>query len=312
VGTVDDARDEIGAALADPAAGGPQTALRVLGLALRWSAAAVRGVEGGPGGSTALAALYALDDALEEIGPLAAALPGLLAAASPGEQVGGGTKELLERLAGAAEQVAAERARLEELTAGEEELRARLAEHDALRRQADELRRLERLVLALDALAEQQQVIADRLAALRGRDAGVEEALRTSGDALVRLSEDQLAVLGPQTRQVLERAAAAQGALSAQVREHARQTAELAAYQDRLERIRAEHGARLASLRRYAAADRDLSRALGTEDASLARVEEYAAGVEAQLREADRVLADLLAEREAADTDGKVMMQRTG
>lgn len=318
-----DARQEISAALADTAAGEPEAALRVLGRALRWSATALRGVDGGAAGSRALVALFALDDALEESHGLAEALTALLAAAAPGSGPGARSEELMRQLTDVTERVGAERAVLEKLAATEESLRERLAAHEALRAQVDELRRLERLVLALDALQEQQEVIARRLAELRGRDTGVDEALWTSSDALVRLSDDQLAVLAPQTRQVLERAADAQRALAAQEREHAASAAELAAYQDRSERIRSERGAQLASLQRYAAADRDLARALqtpqgapagtatGEQEVSLAQVETAAADIERRLRAADDALTRVLAERESQDRDGRDVVLRT-
>lgn len=330
---MNEAAEEIAAALAGPGAREPEAevALRVLGLALRWAGAALGRVDGGESGTPALAVLFALEDALGETGALADALPALLAAAMPGEAFGGGTEELMRRLASVRERVGQERERvelahaaLEKLTAAEEGLRERLAEHEALRRQVDELRRLERLVLALDALQEQQEVIAERLAALRGRDAGVEETLRTSGDALLRLSEDRLAALAPRTREVLERAEAAQRALAAEERAHGDAAADLAEREARLERIRDAQGDRVASLRVYAAADRELAQALAAPAGSpngvvapehrvaLAEVEAAAAEIEQRLGAADEALRRVLAEREDRDRDGKSVVHRTG
>ncbi|MYY01555.1 hypothetical protein [Streptomyces sp. ATexAB-D23] len=329
---MNEAADEIAAALSGPGADGPEaeTALRVLSLAFRWAAAALGRVDGGGSGADALAALFAFEDALEESAALAGALPALLAAAMPGDAFGGGTEALMRRLTEVRAEVREARERadlahaaLEKLTAAEETLRGRLAEHRALRRQVDELRRLERLVLALDALQEQQEVIAERLAALRGRDAGVEGTLRTSSDALVRLTEDQLAALAPQTREVLERAEAAQRALSAEEREHGDVAAELAERQARLERIRDAQGDRVASLRRYAAVDRDLAGALATPGGApagvvapehrvaLAEVEAVAGDIERRLGEADAALRRVLTERAGRDGDGKSVVRRT-
>lgn len=294
-----------------------ESALLELGRAFRRAVAALEQVDDGAGGAHALGALFALDDALEESRPLAGLLPGLLAAAAPGDRVAGDAEDLVRQFAELTVRVAEERAALEELRASEEALRNRLAEHESLRRQVDELRHQEQLVLALDALQEQQEVIADRLAALRGRDTGVEEALRTGGDDLVRLSEDQLAVLAPRTRQILERAAAAQGELAAAEREHSEGAAELAAYETRWAQIQEAHGAQLASLRRYAAADRDLAHALGEpqgapggtatpqQHLSLADVEAATVDMERRLRAADEVLRRVVAEREAQDVQGR-------
>ncbi|GGX73313.1 coiled-coil domain-containing protein [Streptomyces hiroshimensis] len=330
---MDDAGREIADVLAAADIPEQEAALRVLGCAFRWAAAAIGRLDGGASGSPALAALYGLDDALEEGRALAGALPGLLAAARPGHEVGSGTEELMRRLADATDQVAGERATLEKLVATEAALRRRLAEHEMLRRQVDELRRLERLVAALDALREQQEVIGERLAALRGRDAGVEEALRTSSDALVRLTEEELAVLAPQTRRTLERAAEAQGALAAAEREQHATAEELASCRDRLQRIRDERGAQLASLSRHAQADRELARALREAAAATgatgaagaagaasvpqeqhvtpAEVEAVTETIERRLREADEALGRVLEEQRRQDAEGRVMLLRT-
>lgn len=322
---VDDARQGITEALAQTGVSEEEAALRVLGLAFAWAADTVRRVDGGASGSRALAALYVLDDALDEGRALVAALPGLLDAAMVGERGRLGTEELAGQLTEAADRVARERAALEELAATEETLRTRLAEHEGLRRQVGELRRLERLVVALDALHGQQRVIGERLAALRGRDAGADEALRTSADALIRLSDDELGALAPQTRQTLDRAAAVQSALAAEERRHADGAAELAEAQDRLERIRAERGAQLASLRLHAEADRDLARALGgpppgdpgrpcgeAHRVSLSQVESAAVDIERRLREADEALTRVLGDRDAEDAGGRETFRRTG
>ncbi|KUN06181.1 hypothetical protein AQI95_14905 [Streptomyces yokosukanensis] len=314
---MNDPRREIAATVADTGRPEAESALRVLRLAFGWAAEVLEQVDDSAGGSHALGALFALDEALEEGRTLDARLPGLLAAAAPGDRVAGDVEDRMRRHTELTEQVAAARADLAGLRAAEEALANRLAEHETLRRQVDELRRRERLVLALDALQEQQEVITDRLAALRGRDTGVEEALRTSSDALVRLSEDQLAVLAPQTRQLLDRAAAAQGELADAEDKYGQGIGQLAACQTRLAQIQETYGARLASLRRYAAADRDLARALGEprgaaagtatprQHLSLAEVEAAAADMERRLRAADECLHQVIAEREARDHEGR-------
>ncbi|MFC8665716.1 hypothetical protein [Streptomyces sp. NPDC057199] len=320
---VDDCRRGIAEALAADDTSDQEAALRVLGHALRWAAAALRRQDDAAGGAPALAALYALDDALEDARGLAQALPGLLAAARPGDQVARGTGDLMRELTEVTDRVRGERETLERLADTQAALRGRLAEHEGLRRQVDELRRLERLVVALDGLQEQQQVIGARLAELRGRDAGVDEALRTSSDALVRLTEDQLTVLAPRTRGTLERAATVQSALAAAEREYRASSDELATYQDRLEAVQAAQGSRLASLNRHARADRLLARALHEASGAgapatapdggltLEQVEAAADVIERRLRDADEILTAVLEEREELDTEGKVVVPRT-
>jgi hypothetical protein len=324
-GSVEDSRREIAEALAASDTTGAGAALQVLGHAFRWVTAALRGLEGGAGGSDALAALFDLDLALEAGSALPDVLPGLLAAARPGDQGAPYTEELTRRLAQTTDRVRVERERLEKLTATEEALRARLTLHEELRRQVDELRRLERLVVALDGLRDQQQVIQERLVELRGRDAGADEGLRTSSDALVRLTEDQLAVLAPQTRQTLERAATAQRALAAAEREYRASSDELAACHDRLERIRTDRGGQLASLARHAQADRELAHALrgavgpvgaasavAEETVTLEQVATVTEVIERRLREADEALGRVLEERAGRDRDGRVTVPHGG
>ncbi|MEU9166307.1 hypothetical protein AB0D34_00585 [Streptomyces sp. NPDC048420] len=320
---MDDSRRGITETLAATDISEQEAALRVLGHALRWAAGALRQVDAGEGGAPALAALYALDDALTDGRELARELPGLVVAARPGPEVARGSEELMRELTDTADRVRAARETLEQLAATEDALRGQLAEHTELRRQVDELRRLERLVAALDALQDQQQVIGARLAELRGRDTGVDQAMRTSSDALVRLTEDRLALLAPQTRETLERAATAQNALAAAEREYRASNAELAGYQDRLEAVHAAQGARLASLNRHARADRELAHALrgaaGAEGPAapagggltLEQVEVLADTVERRLREADAALTVVLRDREERDTEGRAVVPRT-
>ncbi|MFF4353630.1 hypothetical protein [Streptomyces sp. NPDC001530] len=316
---MDEAKREIQSALTTDE-GGAQAALRVLGWALRWSAEAIRQVDGGAGGTSALETIFAFDDALARSAELGATLPHLVAAARPGGTLPEHLARRTSELAAEAERVSACREELEKLTAGEEQLRARLTEHEQLRQRVDELRRLERLVVALDSLRDQQEAIDERLRSLRGRDVGIDETLRISGDTLVQLSKDQLELLAPQTREALAGADEAQRTLAAEQRKLNEGAAQLAKAGDLLEQIRAERGAQLAGLRRYAQATRDVARALaefggasgsGTE-LSLMDVAAAADRIENRLRDVDNVLRSALAERDAAETDGRQILSRTG
>ncbi|MFG2881597.1 hypothetical protein ACGFYV_04615 [Streptomyces sp. NPDC048297] len=320
-----DSRREIGDALADSGRTDRETALRVLGCAVRWAAdtldrpAPVSG-DGTPDadadGADALNALYALDDALTDARDLAAALPGLLEAARPGEGVGRRTTDLMDELTAAAERVASQRAALEELAAKEDELRRRLAEHEELRQQVGELRRLERLVAELDELQAQRETVDTRLRELRDRDPGaVDRDLRTAAGDLLRLTERQLAVLEPSTRQTLERAAAAQEALTATERRLNEGSRRLAADQDRLKLVQAKQDKVFASLTRYAQADRELTTALRAaagadtgpvpgQGLTLEDVEDLTRAIEQRLVEADQVLSRTLTDRQGAEEDG--------
>jgi len=330
---VHDHRREIADALADSGRTDRETALNVLGSAARWAAHTLGRLNSASDGDSsddtdgadALETLFALEDALADTRDLAAeALPGLLAEARPGESVAQGTRDVMNELTAVTERVASQRAALEGLVEREEELRRRLAEHEKLRQEVDELRRLERLAKELDGLRAQREVVDARLRELRGRDLGAaDRELRTGADALLRLTEQQLAVLEPQTRQSLERAAAAQKVLAATGHELSESSHQLTADQDRLEhvqeeleRIQEEQGKVLVSLTRYAQADRELAQALreaaGTDSRgavprqglTLEEVEALTRTVEERLIDADRALSRVLTDRQRSQEDG--------
>ncbi|MGW9430522.1 hypothetical protein ACWHA1_21560 [Streptomyces decoyicus] len=321
-------RQKIADTLADSGRTDRETALQVLGCAVRWAADALGrpdpAADGGApedpydaDGADALAALFALDDALADARGLAEALPGLLAAARPGERMGQGTKDLMGELTALAERVASERATLEALLEKEAELRRRLTEHETLRHEIDELRRLERLVAELDGLQAQRAAIDTRLRELRGQDLdAADRGLHTGAEALLRLTEQQLAVLEPRTRQTLERVTAAQQELAATERRMSESTRELTSLQEQLGRIQEEQLTVMVSLARYAQADRELAQALReaagpdadgpapVQGLTLEEVEALTRTIEQRLTDADRVLGRVLTDRQDPHGDG--------
>ncbi|MCX4851183.1 hypothetical protein [Streptomyces sp. NBC_00893] len=319
-----DARTRIADALTDSGRGERETALLVLGHAVRWAADTLGGT-GTPhaagdaedtDGADALTALYALDDALADTHDLADALPALLRAARAGERLGRDIQDLMAELTSLAGRIAVERAALDEFLAREAELRQRLAEHERLRHEVDELRRLEALVAELDDVRAQRAAIDGRLQELRGEDPdSADQELRTAADSLLRLTEQQLSVLAPRTRQSLQQVAEAQRELEDTRRRMDDSTQELSSLQETLEGVRAEYSAVFASLTRHAQADRELAHALheaaddggevrapGLTPAEVAVLTE---SVERRLAEADRALRRALVDRSAPDADGR-------
>ncbi|WP_261415243.1 hypothetical protein [Streptomyces sp. CBG33] len=194
------AGQRIAEALAETGRDDRETALLVLELAVGWAAGSLVGgtPETEDDGAEALAVLSALDDALAEVPALAGALPVLLESARAGGQLRRSAEELTAGLAALAERVTAERERLDGLRAGEAALRARVAEHEELRREAAELERLTRLAAQAEALGAQRAEIGARLDALRARDPeAADRALRTDAESLLRLTGEQLALLAP-------------------------------------------------------------------------------------------------------------------
>ncbi|MEV0695110.1 hypothetical protein [Streptomyces sp. NPDC050388] len=241
-----------------------------------------------------------------------------MAAARPGQRLAEELDKQLAELTALHGQVRDDRTALKRLADTEDELGQRLAEHAELRERIEELRRLERLVDALDALSGQQQVVDERLEVLRSRDTSAEQDLTADCGALVRLSEDQLDALGPQTREALRLAEESDERLAAKKRELARVNAELDESHQNLEAVRAELGERIPEWGRYARANRELAEALSAWEGvegndtggdgrgdrlakgrtALERARRVAADVEQRLTDIDRVLREALEERD--------------
>ncbi|MDG9710483.1 hypothetical protein [Streptomyces sp. DH10] len=299
-------------------------ALSALGASLRRAAAALAQIRDDDG-VAALEGLFGLFDALDDVPVLAAEVPRLVSAARPGQRPAEQLDKRLAELTELAEQVRSNRTVLKRLTAAEDELRRRLAEHAELRESIDELHRLERLVETLDELSGQQQVVAERLEVLRSRDTSVEQSLTADCEALVRLSEDQLDALGPRTREALRRAEASGERLASEERKLARVTAELEELHQRVETVRAELGERVPEWERYARADRELAEALSAWErvdgddtgvgrggrpteggTALEQARLAAADVEQRLAAIDRVLREALEPPDRSGNAGQV------
>jgi chromosome segregation ATPase len=298
-----DPRVEIAAAVADAA---PDAALRALHWALTWSARAVRELRTADDDVT-MTAVIALDDALTGSADLLTEVPGLLDRARTGRPVEDYLHELGDRLTSVTRQVSDVRSGLDELRRQEQSLRDRLAEHDDLRRQVTELRRLARLATALDALREQRDLIDARVALLTEQVGDTEATFADGAVALVRLTEDQLTVIREPTRRALDDAAAAQAKLSAEEERATAARAALAEAVERQAKLRTERIERLAALEAHARADREIAEALGGDGGSgaggLERVRDTLNQVQDRLREVDTALGRALeaAQRRLAD-----------
>lgn len=183
------------------------------------------------------------------------------------------------------------------------------------------MRRLERIVAALDGLGEQQEAITARLLRLRGKDAGVEDTLRIGAERLLRLSGEQAAVLAPRTRRTLELAERAEAELAAEQRSFEEGEQRLDQAREQLAELRARRDGQLTALGLHAWADAELARALVSGEAAdgevdeavpavavaaaarsaMAEAEALAYHLEARLQRVDAVLREALDRQEAAD-----------
>ena len=277
----------------------PGAALRALGQAGERALQVIRqATAGGDGGAvSAIEAVILLDDALQQLRALQAAVPELLAAARPGRAAESAIRADIGDLARLEEQLSAARRELELTSAREQQTHARLAELSALKEQVDELRRLERLATILDGLNEQRQVIEERLAMLRQLTGGPEQAIAAGAGEVIKLAEDRRVLLAPHAREALTRATEALQSLASEEESARAERERLSVAQQRHAQLVAERGERLAQLAAHARADSALTAALsavGLAPASVGPREQLMAvldGVSAQLTAVDDVPA---------------------
>jgi hypothetical protein len=292
-----------------------QAALAALGgaaSALRQEILRATAPNGG-GALSPMEAVILLDDAFGQLHELMAVVPGLLAVAPAGEPVQAGLTGQAAEQTALADQVRAARRELELAEAGKQAAQDRLDELAGLREQVDELRRRERLVAALDELADQRQVIEERLVLLRQRTGAPEEALAARAGELVTLAGERRALLAPRARETLAQAGEVCAAL-AQEEERARAEQErltatreqLSGAEQRLAELEAERTARLGQLAAHAEAERALAAVLppdgheGTNGAPAGRLRSMLDTMTTQLAEVDDVLRDALATVQAS------------
>jgi DNA repair exonuclease SbcCD ATPase subunit len=253
-------RDALAATLDEQ---GAFAALHALRRAAEWATAVLSAAAASGDDAEALAALAELDPAMAGLARLSGVLPDVLTASFPGGPVEEQTRERsadLERLAAA---VASQRSALDALSGTAAQVQAKVAEHERLRERVAELRRLERMAEVLGELQQQRQAIEDRLAALAAPVADVEGGLVRGCTDVIRLSQEHLARLEPQARDLLERANAGQARLAGVEQDMRQQEAALAAAAQRTAQLRELHETRAAALQAHAQADREVAEAIG-------------------------------------------------
>lgn len=296
--------DETRARVTEAAARGTdQDALHALRWSLDWAAQAVARLAGEAPEDVTTEAVFLLDDALGSASGLTGAVPSLLRAARPGPDVVAYLRDRERELAELGAEVEELRRRRDEVAGTRDALDARLAELAGLRDQVAEVRRLERLVEALEDVQEQRDVLDARLTLLRERADGTEEAVRLGSGELVRLSEERLTRLATPVRQALERAAEAQRVLTGAEGElaAAEKAASKAAQQTDL--VHAERE-RLARLTTWAQVNHRIVESLaecaepGNGDDALERIAGALGTVESRLGELDAALKRALDTRD--------------
>ncbi|GHJ47142.1 hypothetical protein Cs7R123_44840 [Catellatospora sp. TT07R-123] len=283
---------------------GPAGALEALRWSIEWAAQTVNA----PGATAPIDVVIGLDDALTASARLLGEVPALVAAAQPGPDVEAYLDQQATRLRQAQEQVAKARTTLDELRANEDQLQQRAAQHEQLRQEINDLRRLERLVAALEDLRAHRDLIRDRVARLRDDVGGIEPELADGGRELLRLSRDRSAALAEPVRAVMAELDVVHGDLLAQESELHTTHDTLARMRDRQQLLTVERAERLVALHAHEQADRRILAALAAEPGAgqagdgLAAVRAVLDQAAAQLEHADRALRDALDQRSAEYT----------
>ncbi|QXJ22428.1 hypothetical protein AGRA3207_003424 [Actinomadura graeca] len=313
----DDVKAALAAVLAED---GPAAALTALRLAADWSA---RALAAGPGDDVAaFQAVAALDDALEPLAAVTAAVPALVEAASPGRPVHDHLRERQAELTAARDRLAADRAALDELDQAERALAEQAAEHDRLRDRVAGLRRLRALADEVEALRDQAAAFDDRTAR---HAAEAEDGLAASAADLLRLTREQIALLDPRVRAAVEDAAAADTELAGLrerldgAEEHiATSRAELESAAQGFDRLRARRDEVIAPLRAYRDADRDLLTALNggapplTKETGLERADRELADIGERLGAIDEILGRVLTDHVQAHERARTALGWSG
>lgn len=270
--------------------------------ALRWASAWSRtALTEATDPVTAIETVASLDGALTELSVALRAVPELVTAAQPGKAVESYLREREAELSRVTEELTT----LTSLREREESLRSRLAELAPLRAKVDELRRLERLVTALDELTESERLISDRLTVLKARTAEPENSIATNGAELARLTSEQKDLLAPQAREALSELATAQAGLAEEEERSRRAREELAEIAARHTELATERDQRVAELTAHAAMDRAIAEALtatpgfDADKPALTQVRATTEEIEHRLAAMDQLLATALKTRDA-------------
>jgi Skp family chaperone for outer membrane proteins len=159
--------------------GGPDVALGELGRAISRAADALAAL---PANDTATAyrCARALDAAFGDLADLLRSVPGIVGLGDPGRKVSERLEQQRAELARRRSEIAAYRAKLDDLAETERSLAEKTAEADRLRERASELERAERESEAAQLTADHSEVISV-LAAWRQADAEVVDGLQAAG-----------------------------------------------------------------------------------------------------------------------------------
>lgn len=309
----EDARARLSATIASTE---PEAPVQALGHAIAWAAQALADI--GQDDVLAFRCAVALDEALSSLTGLFALVPGVIELAAPGAEVVSqiaARQAALDRLRA---KLTCDRATLEASAEVERQLADAKAEHENLRARIAQLKHAQAVAGELPAL---RAVLADLEAelgdaegnAVEGSASAVLERLESAIAKILRLSDEQQALLAPGLADMIADAAQAADDVAAARARVDEITNELAARLAEAEQLKQEYDRRLPALEQYRRADSELAVGLSgaaAEPASPALDAVHAAlgGIERQLVEVDAQLRPLL-QRHADTYEGAMAVR---
>jgi chromosome segregation ATPase len=296
-------------------------ALAALGHALAWATESLDAVDL-KDEMVVFRQVAAASDAFIKVGPLVAALAPLV----DSDVVGATIRQRLNRCGAHLEETREKANRIESelavLRERETELRAAAAAHEELTARRVELRRMVELAGELPELRARLAETEADAAAIHAEVTEAENDLRRGADRLLRVSEDQRALLAPDLGRLMDEAAQAETALAAERARHRELEGKLADHLAGFERLREDHG-KLPGLQAYAAAERELIDGFALLDAQnpeepppderspLSRASAAIADAERRLTELDTLLKPVLERHAEAYEQARALLTWT-
>jgi chromosome segregation ATPase len=239
---------------------------------------------------TALRIIISLDDALEQVAPVADLLAQVSAVAVPGDPVEQHLTSRMSDLGRLRDDVARTRSLHDRLGETEEQHRRLDAEREQLEQRLHDLRAVERRVADLPRMREQERTLADRLKQMSEEFDEADEALLATADQVLLIGRERLAEARDRTRRTLEEVAETESLWAVERRRFLDGNARLLQLRARLEQLD-EALDTLPALEEHLRADDELAEALSR--SAQRPVAADAEGVRAAFEPVRTLLADV-------------------
>jgi len=280
-----------------------ESALAELGRAISRAAHALAAVPGDDD-VTAYKCARVLDAAFGDLAGLLETVPGIVGAGDPGRAVSGRLERSRAELAARREEVAAHRARLDELSGSEQSLRDVTAEDTRLRGRIDELERASRLAAEIPGLRARTTALEEAVAAAGVADApDIATRIAEAARRFTALTAAQRDAVSAAAERLIAEAETAARELSEQQARRESAAADLTRMESDAARLAKEHSEMLPVLAAWSQADHDVADGLraagfgtGQAGSPLSTVLGELDGIRGRLAGLDETLRRLLAD----------------